>query len=120
MNSSKNVSDREVKLFSLVDSKGKDVAAGELGLLLYRGGTVYSYHPYLQDFNDLRKADYICKKLNFTYGTKWTKSVSFEIQSNYDVLGYAGGGWSLSENVHHYGHQNDVFLSCTGKTISVF
>ena len=119
-----NISDGDVKLFSLVDSTGKEVAAGELGLLLYRGGTVYSYHPYLHDFNDLGKADAICKKMNFTYGTKWTKSVSFEIQSNYDVrLGYINlydGWWQTSENVHHYGHQNDVFLSCTGKTVSVF
>ena len=98
-----------------MDSKGKEVAAGELGLLLYRGGTVYDYYGE----NNFERADAICREMNFTFGTEWTNNGSFAIQSNYDVhirnVECSGTDWGscryseTSNNEHRY----DVFLSCT-------
>ena len=104
-----------------MDSKGKDVAAGELGLLLYRGGTVRDSYGE----SDFVRADAICKELNFTYAMKWTNNGSFSIQRNYDVhisgIECHDADW---KSCHHYEtdydkHDNDVYLSCTGKKTSV-
>ena len=100
-----------------MDSKGKEVAAGELGLLLYRGGTVRDSYGE----NNFVRADAICRELNFTYGIRWTNNGSFAIQSNYavyisDVNCNDGADWGRCTylSVISFSHQYDVFLSCTG------
>ena len=118
-----NISDRDLKLFSLVDSTGKEVAAGELGLLLYRGGTVYDSYGN----NDFNRADIICRELNFTYSIKWTNNGSFAIQSNYDVhiknVECDEADWNrcryYQADSNSQSHEKDVYLSCTGKKASV-
>ena len=109
------------------------VGEGNLGLLLYRGGTVcnnghHSSGYYARFTVDI--ADAICKEMNFTRAERWTTKESFGIQSNYDVLLWNvrcssayWGNCTYSENngrseIDRYcTHSKDVFLSCTGKRI---
>ena len=70
-----------------MDSEGNNITEGQqLGLLLYRGGTVCnedqsSSHYYFT----LDYAKAICKEMNFTHALRWTVRESFDIQSNYDI-----------------------------------
>ena len=110
----------------MVDSEGNDVTEEEqLGLILYRGGTVCERNAesYNHQFSFFA-ADAICRQLNFTRAERWTTKESFDIQSNYDInLGNARCFGNLEWEKCHYSenslgceHNTDVFLSCTGKT----
>ena len=107
----------KLKLFTLVNSEGKEITEKEqLGLLLYRGGTVCG-------LSDFKVADAICKEMNFTRAETWTTDVNFDIQSNYLInlknVGGCGNNaeWErcyYSESTLDCNHNTDVFLSCTG------
>ncbi|KAL5248219.1 hypothetical protein ACHWQZ_G017411 [Mnemiopsis leidyi] len=104
------------ELFSLVDSEGNKISEeGQLGLLLYKGGTV------CDDSFDGLAAAAICKKMNFTGGASWTSDESFEIQSSYEInlddVDCDSGEWescSFTEEAN-CAHSEDVFLSCGEK-----
>ena len=99
-----------------MDSNGNNIVGEELGLLLYKGGTVCD-----DNFN-FNAADAICREMNFMYAREWTSGESFEIQDNYEITlnnaRCSNMGWeycSYSEFYGRYcGHNEDVFLSCTG------
>ena len=102
-----------------MDSKGKDIVGEELGLLLYKGGTV------CDDSFNFNAADVICREMNFKFAINWTTEESFEIQNNYEItLGKVncnGEKWDscrFSEE-HECDHSKDVFLSCTSEGNSV-
>ena len=111
-----------MELFTLVDSEGNKITEeDQLGLLLYRGGTVC----YGGDYFTYNLANTICKEMNFTQASRWTIRESFEIQSNYSIhisLYYSScsnaDAWvncTYSEYTSNCEHSQDVFLSCTGK-----
>ncbi|KAL5272032.1 hypothetical protein ACHWQZ_G000289 [Mnemiopsis leidyi] len=110
---------KERELFVLLDSEQNIVTEeGQLGLLLYKGGTVCD-----DSFND-NAAAAICGLMNFETAARWTNEESFDIQSNYDInldnVKCSSTEWescSYSEE-HNCGHSEDVFLSCTGKVAS--
>ena len=121
------ISATDKNIFALVDSEGKEITEEkQLGLLLYRGGTVCVYHDHFT----FKAADAICKELNFTRAERWTTKESFDIQNNYEItadsLYCIRAEWescSLSERyvTESYGwckHSKDLFLSCTGKHCS--
>ena len=98
-----------------MDSKGNDIVGEELGLLLYKGGTVCD-----DNFN-YNAADAICREMNFKFAINWTTEESFEIQNNYEIIlgkvNCSGEKWDscrFSEE-HECGHSKDVFLSCTSE-----
>ena len=114
-------SDKDIKLFTLVDMEGNEIAEKEqLGLVLYRGGTVCSDQGYFS----YTAADAICKEMNFTRAKRWTTQESFDIQNRYRInLCYVwckSAEWeSCSYSSYYYSrncvHSKDVFLSCTSK-----
>ena len=114
-----DVSDTDKNIFDLVNSEGNKITKEkQLGLLLYRGGTVCSAR---EDFS-YNAADAICKEMNFTRAERWTTKESFDIQSNYDVIinnvRCDSEEWEscrFSEYSTHCEHIKDVFLSCSGK-----
>ena len=101
-------------LFVLVDSEQNIITEeGQLGLLLYKGGTVCD-----DRFND-NAAAAICGLMNFETAARWTNEESFDIQSNYkiklDDVECNSTEWescSYSE-IDNCGHSEDVFLSCS-------
>ena len=107
-----------------MDSEGNDIVeGGQLGLLLYRGGTVCN-HRWNRDFT-YKEADIICRLMNFTRAVRWTNKERFDIQSNYDInLGDVecdsrySDDWDRCRNKKKplCGHDEDVFLSCTGNS----
>ena len=111
----------KLQLFTLVDSEGNTITEEEqLGLLLYRGGTVCSnYDSYV-----LRAADAICKEMNFTHAERWTTKESFDIQSKYNIslnsvtctdsLDWKRNCSSSSKKSTYCDHSKDVFISCAG------
>ena len=105
-----------------MDSEGNEITEEEqLGLLLYRGGTVCYEWSFKFD-----SADAICRQMNFTRAERWTTNESYDIQSNYpiylrDVRCNSNGGWpdncGFYEETGSCKHNQDVFLSCTSKAI---
>ena len=107
--------------FALVDSGGNTISNGtQLGLLLYRGGTVCD-----DSFNDIA-AKAICKDMNFTHALKWNSYTNFDIQSNYEIklddVECSSGEWKRCRATEVYSHQHhdcehneDVLLSCGGE-----
>ena len=96
-----------------MDSEGLDIEGEQLGLLLYKGGTVcddeFTYYA----------AEAICKQMGYLYAARWTSDESSDIQSNYEInlddVVCSSAEWescSFSEE-HDCGHSEDVFLSCT-------
>ena len=57
-----------------MNSTGGVVKEGELGLLLYKGGTVCKYGF------DNKAALAICKLMNYPHSAGWTSDESFDIQ----------------------------------------
>ena len=110
------VSDTDIKLFTLVDSEGNEITEEmQLGLLLYRGGTVCSHREYFS----YTAADAICKEMNFARAERWTSKISEDIYSNYRAnLGYV---WCKSTDWDSCsypdsascGQRKYVFLECT-------
>ena len=101
--------------FRLVDIDGDDVSAGELGLLLYNGGTV------CDDGFGFQSAGAICRKLGYSGSSNWTSGYYFlERQQNYDIklddVRCRNSDWEdcTYSTRHNCGHSEDVFLTCTG------
>ena len=114
----RNIPDSQ-QLFRLVDAEGDDINGEELGLLLYRGGTVcdLSWGSHAFEFET---ADVICRKMNFTRAISWTTGENFDIQSNYEIhatLNCHDTRCSYNIDVRNCEHSQDVFLSCTGIVI---
>ena len=115
------ISDNHIhKPFTLVDVKGKEITKEhQLGLLLFRGGTVCN-HGWNRDFS-FKAADAICKEMNFSKGAeRWTTRESFDIQYGKNIsLGYVEcnsaewGSCAYSEDAQNCYHSQDLFLSCT-------
>ena len=108
--------DRKLRLFFLVDSEGNEVEEEQMGLLLYKGGTV------CDDHFDNDAADAICREMNFTQALSWTIDDSFEIQQNYDIkldnVNCSTADWencTFSKYSDCF-HSEDVFMSCTSKS----
>ena len=96
-----------------MDSEGNDIEGEDLGLLLYRGGTV------CDDYFDNTAADAICKYMNYTSASSWTSDQSYAIQYrfpiNLDDVECSRAEWescTFAEE-HDCDHDEDVFLSCT-------
>ena len=114
---SQKISDR-VKELKLVDSEETEITEEkQLGLLLYKGGTVCGYQGYFY----IKAADAICRQLNFTRAERWTTKESFDIQSKFYIrLGSVGcnsAEWKscrYTEKPTYCKHSDDMFLSCTG------
>ena len=78
------------------------VKEGELGLLLYQGGTV------CDDFFNNNAADAICKLMNYTYSLTWNSDESFNIQvfiKNFLDI------YSTAKNNEQNGHQKKGLLT---------
>ena len=99
--------------FKLVNSKGKNIVGEELGLLLYRNGTV------CDDQFNFTVADAICRQMNYKQAIRWTSTESFEIQTNYDIvmddIHCADAEWEscVWRTSIECDHIEDVFLSCS-------
>ena len=98
--------------FTLVNSVGEAAGAGEIGLLLYNGGTV------CDDSFDDHAAAAICAELEFSRATQWTSRHRFSIQYNYEItlddVKCSDDSWEncdFSES-HNCEHSEDVFLAC--------
>ncbi|XP_063678290.1 deleted in malignant brain tumors 1 protein-like [Bolinopsis microptera] len=101
--------------FLLLGTSGEPVESGQMGLLLYKGGTVCD--DYFSDY----AADAICRELGFgrlidwTYGYKYewrfqsSKSISLD-----DVRCGSDRVWSNCRynTYHNCVHGEDVFLTC--------
>ena len=101
-------------LVPIVESHGP-YAEEELGLLLYKGGTVCD-----DEFSDIA-ADAICKEMNFERAIVWTTDpdlVSMD-RSHYEIqldnVKCYSPNWkncSFNEKFNNCHHREDVFLSC--------
>ena len=97
----------------MVDSDGSPIEGQQLGLLLYKGGTV------CDDSFDNTAAEAICKYINSSFTAfLWTSEKTFDIQSNLhitlDEVQCGSSEWEscrYSEE-NNCGHSEDVFLSC--------
>ena len=97
----------------MVESHGP-YAEEELGLLLYKGGTVCD-----DEFSNIA-ADAICKEMNFERAIVWItdpdlimKRSQYEIRLD-NVVCYIPN-WkscSFNEKLNNCNHHEDVFLSC--------
>ena len=95
----------------------------QIGLLLYRGGTV------CDDGFDNTAAEAVCRQLNPSYGMlEWTSGSRFDIQNNLDInlddVQCSSPDWESCghSEEHNCGHSEDVFLTCedpTGFTINL-
>ena len=92
---------------------GKITEEEQLGLLLYKEGTV------CDDSFNYRAADAICKEMGFAYAKSWTNDESFSVQSGYDInlddVVCPNVEWESCEysEYNNCGHSEDVFLSCS-------
>ena len=97
----------------MVNSDGEAAGAGELGLLLYKQGTVCDYN-----FNYFA-ADAICAELGFDWGARWNSDSRFTFQNNYDIkvddVRCESNTWTsctFRTDPKYCDHSNDVFLEC--------
>ena len=100
-------------MFTLVDSDGNPVEGQQLGLLLYRGGTV------CDDGFDDTAAEAVCRQINSSYRMiKWTTGQTFDIQNNLDInlddVQCNSTDWGSCEysEENNCDHSEDVFLTC--------
>ena len=101
--------------FKLVNRYGNVIDGENLGLLLYRGGTVCD-----DDFDDIA-ADAICRNMNYGRAIRWTTDEDFgNLHNNYDIklddVNCDTNEWescSYSADYHNCDHNEDVFLSCS-------
>ena len=108
--------------FRLVNASGVNVGVGEMGLLLYSGGTVCD-----DGFSDT-SAHAICRELGFNSSSNWTSvndQPGWEIQARYgiklddvncDSFEWNSCDYSTSENCKH---NEDVLLTCSCKQIDI-
>ena len=102
--------------FSLVDRNGNEVSDGEIGLLLYNGGTVCD-----DGFNSYT-ADVLCRELGYVRALNWKNGFLFDMQEGLDIkldnVLCRNKNWEsctyLTED--NCGHGEDVFLTCTEGT----
>ena len=113
----KSFLDTQEELFTLVDSDGNPVEGQQLGLLLYRGGTV------CDDGFDDTAAEAVCRQINSSYSMLgWTTGGTFDIQNNLDInlddVKCNSTDWGSCEysEEHNCGHSEDVFLTCENTT----
>ena len=113
-------------MFTLLNSSGEQITTQhELGLLLYKGGTV------CDDYFDYNAADAVCKQMNFARAEtgKWFDSMyieeSFAIREKYEIklhdVWCPTANWdSCSYMERHIDclHSEDVILSCSHGTCS--
>ena len=96
----------------MVDSDGEAAGAGELGLLLYKQGTV------CDDYFDKKAAKAICVELGIVGAAGWTSGRKFTIQDNYDIkmddVRCESDSWTSCTFItdHDCEHSEDVFLKC--------
>ena len=108
--------DEESEGFSLVDRNGNEVSDGEMGLLLYNGGTVCD-----DGFNSYT-ADVLCRELGYVRALNWTSEFLFEMQEGLDInlddVVCRNNNWESCSyrTEHNCGHGEDVFLTCTEGT----
>ena len=108
-----------------MDSEGNEITEEEqLGLLLYRGGTVChngNNYPYFT----LDVADTFCREMNFKQASRWASGRnSFDIQSNYSIhmtdVRCSTEEWKscyFYEDTSSCEHSEDIFLSCAGTAL---
>ena len=96
----------------VVNPDGEAAGAGELGLLLYKQGTVCD-----DDF-DNTAAKAICVELGIVGAAGWSTGRNFAIQYNYDIkmdnVRCKNDSWTsctFTTN-HNCKHSEDVFLEC--------
>ena len=120
--------DEEIPLFSLIDASGNTVQSGQLGLLLYRGGTVSN-----DRFNN-KTAEVICRQLHFSSAIAWSSGMEHDFQFQYEAaisiscmsVDSEPEECSFNEmcfdpdNFHLLTHSADVFLKCAGKILIKF
>ena len=96
----------------MVNSDGEAAGAGELGLLLYKQGTVCD-----DDF-DNKAAKAICVELGIVGAAGWTSGRKFTIQNNYDIkmnnVRCKNDSWTscVFRTNHNCAPSDDVFLEC--------
>ena len=98
----------------LVNQWGTVFEGEDLGLLLYKGGTVCD-----DRFTDTA-ADAICKDMNYAYASRWTTDeVGWYVKEGFsirlDEVHCDTAEWercTYTEN-HNCAHSEDVFLSCS-------
>ena len=115
-----SLTDKKVPLFSLVDDTGNTVQSEQLGLLLYRGGTVCNYEIF-----DNQTAEAICRQMNFSSAIEWKTGIESDIQLRYEIaisIMCPVAEWEperctiMEFLIVHEDcfHKRDVFLKCTG------
>ena len=99
----------------MVNSYGEAAGAGELGLLLYKQGTV------CDDYFGKNAAKAICVELGIVGAAGWTSGRNFTFQNNYDIkMDYVrceSYSWTSCTFItdHNCEHSEDVFLECHSK-----
>ena len=96
----------------LVNSDGELAGAGELGLLLYKQGTV------CDDNFDYKAAKAICVELGFKWATRWNSGIKSFFQNKYRIkmnnVRCESDSWTsctFTTNRNCF-HEEDVFLEC--------
>ena len=107
----------------MVDDTGNTAESGQLGLLLYQGGTVCN------ERFDNKTAEAICRQMNFSSAIEWKTGLESEIQQKFEVamdIKCPDVVWEpeqckifeiVIDNQNCF-HQKDVFLKCTGQLFS--
>ena len=113
------LSDPSTSEFRIVNNKGEDVETGDIGLLLYNGGTVCD-----DRFSDI-SANAICREMGHLRATIWKSGSSYNSEfRNYretqllditldDVRCYESN-WHACRysTTHNCDHSEDVYLAC--------
>ena len=106
-------------LFRLVDDDKNEVEGGQMGLLLYKGGTV------CDDSFTENSAHAICREMGYSAASDWDTGDDYESQSVYDIklddVSCSSGNWStctysLKPNCDH---ERDIFLECKGDEVNI-
>ena len=103
-----------------MDLDGNELFGEQLGLLLYKGGTVCDHAQF-----NFTAADAICRQMNYTYAARFTSNEHyFNNQDDYEIaLGNivcSSNEWegcTFSEKPD-CDHLSDIFLSCSGNFIA--
>ena len=120
------LSDPSTSEFRIVNNKGEDVETGDIGLLLYNGGTVCD-----DSFSD-NSANAICRKMGQRRATKWQSGsyYYYEAFGNYaqqlditlDNVDCRESNWDTCSysTTHNCDHWEDVYLACySGSILSI-
>ena len=117
-------------MLSLVDDTGNPVQSEQLGLLLYRGGTVTDDALHDDEGFDNKTAEAICRQMNFSSAIEWKTGMESNIQLKYEVAAsiycktvewdpkkcYVSELAPL-EDWEYYFDRMDVFLKCRGNPL---